>query len=400
MKKKHVLTACLLAVLSSQATAETEHATALIMPTCLTQSIDHFTPLATNANYALVKVNQQTFSQLLHQKKLPARHQCGNFLNVTDELAAHNTAQAVNPKALLQKYTQLKTAAPVTPVKTFTLTHPNEVKTLFKALNPQNMWTDLTKLTAFDDRYANSSTGVDAANWIKSQVEAMAKAANRSDVTATLVATGTWYQQPSVVIKIGTSSESAVVIGAHMDTLEGNMPGADDDGTGTVTVLELARVLINSPMRFKNPIYLNWYSAEEMGLVGSQYVVKYFKHNKIPVTAVMHFDMTGYAHNNEKTMWLVTDNTNSELTQYFNDLITTYVQKPVKTTACGYACSDHATWNSNGYKAAIAFEAKYENYNPNIHSEEDQMQYVSLDHMTDYAKLGLAFAVELGNPVS
>jgi leucyl aminopeptidase len=202
--------------------------------------------------------------------------------------------------------------------------------------------------------------------------------------------------------KIGTGSEPGIVIGAHMDTLSGtfsNKPDADDDGTGSVTVLEIARTLLASGMHFKKPIYIIWYAAEEEGLIGSQYVVDQFKKQNIPVENVMHFDMTGYTYQNDPTMWLITDNTDKALTAYLADLINTYVKQKINYTACGYACSDHATWSMNGYKASIAFESKMETYNPYIHTSEDKMSILSLSHMTDYLKLGLAFAIELAEPV-
>ncbi len=44
-------------------------------------------------------------------------------------------------------------------------------------------------------------------------------------------------------------------------------------------------------------------------------------------------------------------------------------------------------------------EAKFENSNPYIHSSQDTMEKLSLEHMTDYAKLGVAFVTELAEPV-
>jgi leucyl aminopeptidase len=188
-----------------------------------------------------------------------------------------------------------------------------------------------------------------------------------------------------------------------MDTLSSNFetkPGADDDGSGSVTVLELARTIIASNMRFKKPIYFIWYAAEEMGLVGSQYVVTDFVNKKIPVDAVVQFDMTGYAYHNESTMWLMTDHVDTNLTHYLETLINTYVKKPVKYSACGYGCSDHASWDAEGFAASMPFETEMNYDNPDIHTSADVMANLSLDHMTDYLKLGTAFVVELAEPLA
>ena len=141
-----------------------------------------------------------------------------------------------------------------------------------------------------------------------------------------------------------------------------------------------------------------WYSAEEEGLIGSQQVVSVFKKQRIPVEAVIHFDMTGYAKNNDPTLWLIKDYVDANLTNYLEQLITTYVKQPVQYTRCGYACSDHASWTQEGYAAAMPFEASFGNDNPYIHTSNDTIDHLSVTHMTDFAKLGVAFAVELAQP--
>jgi len=233
----------------------------------------------------------------------------------------------------------------------------------------------------------------------------IAKQNNRDDITAYTIASGTL--QNSVVVKIGSSKEPGIVIGAHMDTYPAGLfdakPGADDDGSGCMTVMGIARTLLQSGMHFKKPIYIIWYAAEEFGLIGSKAVVNHFIAQQIPVSAVLQFDMTGYAYQNEETMWLVTDYVNPALTEYLSKLITTYVKKDVKKavdiTQCGYACSDHAIWMKNKIPAAFPFETRFTQHNPTIHRSTDTMAILSSNHMADYAKLGLAFAVELAEPV-
>ena len=175
------------------------------------------------------------------------------------------------------------------------------------------MQRDLITLTAFPDRYAGSQHGVKAAAWIKTRIENIMTSANYRDGTLKEIDTRwtdhqghiTHYPQPSLVFKLGNSKEPGVVIGAHIDTTKGYpRPGADDDGSGTVTLLEMARILTNSHTTFKKPIYLIWYGAEEDDLDGSKSVVNYFIRQKIPVAAVMQLDMTGKAYHHDSTLWL------------------------------------------------------------------------------------------------
>lgn len=65
-----------------------------------------------------------------------------------------------------------------------------------------------------------------------------------------------------------------LVIGAHFDAAPG-APGADDNGTGTAALLELARVLRDRPM--KRTVRLIFFNLEEIGLKGSAEYVKSIK---------------------------------------------------------------------------------------------------------------------------
>lgn len=369
----------------------------IIAPSCLLQqSAIHHQILATSKNLLMIKVNEDGLNQLISAKS----HQttpCGGFINVTSD---YQTKKSISSADYLAKYT--KPVRPTITTEAYSIRYSQTVNTLLKQINPQEIWKNLTTLTQFNDRYANSKNGVKAAEWIKTQVEQIARDNHRSDVTAYFVKTG-GYTQPSVVVKVGDSSQPGIVVGAHMDTLAsfwGSMPGADDDGSGTVTTLEVARTILSSGMQFKKPIYFIWYSAEEEGLIGSQNVVADFKAKHIPVDAVIHMDMTGYANQNDPTIWLIRDNTNSDLTSFVETLTNTYVKQPVKYTSCGYACSDHATWTQNGFKSAMPFEAEFGKDDPNIHSAQDTMDILSLNHITDFTKLGVAFAVEMAEPVA
>ena len=400
---RNVLSLTLLSSLTVTTYAQTIPSQHIVVaPSCLIKNLHDYKILASTKDLRLIQTNEAGIDQLIAAKDNRAVV-CGGFMDVTHAWQsdqAKNSTVKNKAQAFLTKY-----ASSPAPLKanSYNIKYETEVHQLLKQMNPQNLWTRLQALSSYPDRYSRSDNGVKVANEIKAEVETLAKNNGRTDVTVYLVPTGN-YLQPSVVAKIGSSTEAGVVIGAHMDTLSKsvleNKPGADDDGSGTVTVLEVARTLLGSDMHFKKPIYLIWYAAEEMGLVGSQYVVADFKKNNIPVSEVMQLDMTGYAHQNSPTMWLMDDNVNKELTGFLETLINTYVKQPIGHSKCGYACSDHATWTQNGYAAAIPFESSMQTYNPSIHTSRDTIEKLSLDHMTHFTSLAIAFAVELAEPVA
>lgn len=70
-----------------------------------------------------------------------------------------------------------------------------------------------------------------------------------------------------------TMPQNIYIIGAHYDHLAGDMPGGDDNASGTAGVLEAARVL--SQYQFESTIRFICFNAEEDGLKGSKdYVAK------------------------------------------------------------------------------------------------------------------------------
>lgn len=369
----------------------------LQIPHCLAEKIKfQHQILAENQQFKIIDLQSDQIEQLA---QLADQAQCGRFVNVSHKLSGTLLPEKKNSAQQLLQQAQVKKGHPSRFLETaYEIRHQDEVNQLLKEVVPDNIWQTLNSMTSFHNRSATKETGVQTAQWLKSKFEEMAIANGRNDTAAFFVNTG-WYKQPSLVTVIGKDIKApAVVIGAHMDTLDGFMPGAGDDGSGSASIMEMARVLLSSKTNFKRPVYVIWYAAEERGLVGSQYVVKHFREHNIPVKAVVQFDMTGYRVDaKDPTMWIYTDYTNKKLNQFISQLINTYVHVPVDYSRCGYGCSDHASWTEDGIPAAFPCESNFEDHNPYIHSSSDTMDLLSLDHMTNFTKLAVAFAVELGS---
>ena len=58
------------------------------------------------------------------------------------------------------------------------------------------------------------------------------------------------------------------------------------------------------------------------------------------------------------------DYVNANLTEFTRELVETYSNLPWVDTACGYGCSDHASWHKMGYRATMPAEAKFRDSNP------------------------------------
>jgi bacterial leucyl aminopeptidase len=65
-------------------------------------------------------------------------------------------------------------------------------------------------------------------------------------------------------------------------------PGADDDGSGTVTILEAFRVLAEAGfVPLNGPVEFQWYAAEEGGNLGSLPIARYKKESGATVGAML-----------------------------------------------------------------------------------------------------------------
>lgn len=62
--------------------------------------------------------------------------------------------------------------------------------------------------------------------------------------------------------------DNVVALGAHSDSVEAG-PGINDDGSGTISLLEVAKYLSN--FKVNNAVRFAWWAAEEEGLLGSNY---------------------------------------------------------------------------------------------------------------------------------
>jgi hypothetical protein len=69
--------------------------------------------------------------------------------------------------------------------------------------------------------------------------------------------------------------------------------GADDDGSGSVAVLEIAEAMAKSATRPRRSIIFIWHTAEELGLFGSQYFTEHPTVPRDSMVAGINIDMIG-----------------------------------------------------------------------------------------------------------
>ncbi|KAF6762881.1 peptidase [Ephemerocybe angulata] len=297
-------------------------------------------------------------------------------------------------------------------LRKFSFPSPNAtelVEPILKTLSTKGPEENLRKFSGFRTRYYRSDTGRESQQWLLNKISEVT-ADNASKSLRKLISVNEFphsWGQNSIIVRINGSStteDETLVISAHQDST--NMwpflpaPGADDDGSGTVTILEAYRALIAADFRPIRSVEFHWYSAEEGGLLGSQAVAQAYEKRSANVIAMSQFDMTAWVkRGTREEVGIITDFVDPDLTKFNKDLVEKYLNIPYVETKCGYACSDHASWRKAGYPSSFTIESSFENSNKNIHSVNDRIDIsdeFSFTHMLEFSKLAVAFAVELG----
>lgn len=287
----------------------------------------------------------------------------------------------------------------------------SEIHPLLGNLSKDLMKEHLEKFSSFHTRYYKSDYGRQSSEWLLKTVQDTIKEAGADKYGVKAKHFEHSWGQNSVIATIPGKSNSTVVIGAHQDSINLWLPsvlpapGADDDGSGTVTILEAFRVLLSSKDVIKgnapNTIEFHWYSAEEGGLLGSQAIFSEYEKQSRDVKAMLQQDMTGYVQGTldagkPESVGVIMDFVDAGLTAFIKKVIEEYCGIPWVETKCGYACSDHASASKAGYPSAFVIESTFGDSDQKIHGTDDLIKYLSFDHMLQHARMTLALAYELG----
>jgi hypothetical protein len=177
--------------------------------------------------------------------------------------------------------------------------------------------------------------------------------------------------------------------GVRMDSI---MNGADDDGSGTVTLMEIAEELASRPQRPRRSILFVSHTAEEKGLYGSAW---FTDHPTVPLDSIvtaLNMDMVGRGRAEEVANggpWSVQMIGSRRLSTQLGDLIDQLNARRETPMAIDYSF-DAAGHPLNRYCRSDHFMyARYGipityfslGYHVDYHQVGDEPQYIDYDHM-------------------
>jgi hypothetical protein len=101
--------------------------------------------------------------------------------------------------------------------------------------------------------------------------------------------------QPTAAQQAEVDSLLAAYRAAHpgADRPDSIYNGADDDGSGTVSVLEIAQRIATLPVKPKRSILFVWHTGEELGLLGSRWFTDHPTVPRDSIVAQLNIDMIG-----------------------------------------------------------------------------------------------------------
>ena len=206
---------------------------------------------------------------------------------------------------------------PQTPAKKPARPSNLQIQKIVREISAANIETTIKKLVGFGTRHSLSETesnerGIGAARrWIKSEFDRY----NREASGRLQVEFDEFTQQPTQRIPKATqlvnvvatlpgkqpeSKDRIYVVSGHydscvcaQDTLDGksDAPGANDDGSGTAAVMEIARVM--SKYEYDATLVFMTVAAEEQGLNGSTHWAEMAKQKNLNIAGMITNDIIG-----------------------------------------------------------------------------------------------------------
>ena len=206
--------------------------------------------------------------------------------------------------------------------------------------------------------------------------------------------------------------DELIVITAHYDHIgkEGEkiFNGADDDGSGTVAVMELANAFMQSKLQGKGPrrsILFMTVAGEEKGLLGSDYYSRHPLHPLGKTVANLNIDMIGRldkAHEgNPNYVYIIGSNMLSTELHQLNEVCNKkFVQLELDYTYNReddpnryYYRSDHYNFAKNDVPVIFYFNGVHDDY----HQETDEVEKINFQKIEKISRLVFHTAWELAN---
>lgn len=199
--------------------------------------------------------------------------------------------------------------------------------------------------------------------------------------------------------------ERHVIVCGHYDSMPAGpvaSPAADDDGSGTVAVLEALRVL--GAHAFENTIVFAMWDEEELGKLGSIHYANGIDTGDVHVVGVVNMDAISYDGDGDGRMRVHTKNIANSVALKDTALMVnqTYagLQIPITVVQPGLSYSDHASFWNKGLSAILVIEDFEGDGNPYYHTSSDLVEHIDQPYFLSLARLAIGTAAVMARPMA
>ena len=255
------------------------------------------------------------------------------------------------------------------------------------------------RLQNFKTRYSYSDSIEKARDWVYNKFTSFGMDSvwlqdyyhdsNQWNVVATVPGTA----RPDRVVVVGAHYDSFVFYGPESDPFVW-APGADDNGSGTVATLEMARIIAAHPL----PVTVMFvaFAQEEQGLIGSYQFAQYLFNQGTDVELMINSDMIGNSVDSDPDVEINAAQSDLRFADVMIAMANTYTYLRPLYGGQSFG-SDHDSFYRWGYHAVSTFEG---DYNTSVHTNYDVVHNLNFDYMKEVVKMCLATVIVAGNSPS
>ncbi len=206
-----------------------------------------------------------------------------------------------------------------------------------------------------------------------------------------------------VAIKSGSvNPDSVIILGAHYDSWSDESmmtyaPGANDNASGVAGIVELSRIL--SQYDSKYTLEFVAFSAEEIGLLGSEHYAASAEVSGKNIKAMINFDMIAYASSSFWVVDLYGDDNSKWLVELAAEMATNYTGVVPEKKIQIFANSDHYSFLKRGYATLFMIHPDPFAY-PYIHTNMDELNKLTIQYEVEIVKTGIATIANIAEIVT
>lgn len=307
----------------------------------------------------------------------------------------------------------------------------DRVAALVASVSAERLGTLVQRLAGFETRHTLSATdsptrGIGAARqWILDEFRGMSSRLQVSFDTYQVAAQGGRlprdFELRNVMAVLPGRTARRIYVSGHYDTVarvEGGeagfnwaagdnpAPGANDDGSGTALVMELARVFAQSGIEFDATLVFIALAGEEQGLVGAALHARRAAEEKVRIDAVLNNDIVGGALGgsglaNTRAVRVFSDgpedSPSRQVARYIRRVASRYVPGHEVRLVARHdrfgRGGDHTAFNQYGF-AGVRFTETQEHY-AKQHTIHDTVDGVDPEYLARNARVNAAVAASL-----